>query len=83
MIGFLVLFAFSAFVIAGTFLINDIFDGLPDKENKVRSFSKLFSMLIILYTTVVFAGDNTFKSDLNSGWNNYSYAPPLSACECA
>lgn len=40
-------------------------------------------MLIILYSTVVFAGDTTFKSDLNSGWNNYSYALPLSACERA
>lgn len=82
-IGFLVLLAFSVFVIAGTFLFTNLFEGLPDKDNKVRSFTELFSMLIMLYSTVVFAGDNTFKSDLNSGWNNYSYALPLTACERA
>lgn len=82
-IGFLVLFAFSAFVIAGTFLFTNLFEGLPDKENKVKSFTEMFSMLIMLYSTVAFSGDNTFKSDLNSGWHNYSYALPLTASERA
>lgn len=80
-IRFLVLFAFFAFVIAGNFLFINLFEGLP--ENIMKSFTNVFSMLTVLYSTMVFAEDNTFKSDLNSGWNNYSYALPLTASERA
>ncbi|MGN0631536.1 MAG: ABC-2 transporter permease [Ruminococcus sp.] len=82
-IRFLILFAFSVFVIGGTFLITDLFDKLPEKENITKLFIEMLSILIMLYSTVVFAEDNTFKSDLNSGWNNYSYALPITASERA
>lgn len=82
-IRFLVLFAFFAFVIVGTFLFTHLFEELPEKENMMKSFTEMFSMLVILYSTLVFAEDNTFKSDLNSGWNNYSYALPLTAFDRA
>ncbi|MGN0606021.1 MAG: ABC-2 transporter permease [Oscillospiraceae bacterium] len=82
-IKFLVLFAFFAFIIGGTFLFTNLFEELSDKENMVKSFAEMLSMLIMLYSVVVFAEDNIFKSDLNSGWNNYSYALPLTASERA
>lgn len=80
-IKFAVLFAFFAFVIGGTFLFTNLFDELPEKENTLKSFAESFSMLIMLYSTMVFADDSTFKSDLNSGWNSYSYVLPISAFE--
>ena len=80
-IRFAVLFAFSAFVIVGTFLFTDLFVGMP--ENITESFTQMFSMLLILYSTVFLADDNTFKSDLNSGWNSYSYVLPITASERA
>ncbi|MGN0622383.1 MAG: ABC-2 transporter permease [Oscillospiraceae bacterium] len=80
---FLVLFAFYAFAAVVTFFITDFFRGQPENESMIRSFTEMFSMLVILYSTMVFAGDNTFKSDLNSGWHNYSYALPITACERA
>lgn len=80
-IKFVVLFAFFAFVIGGTFLFTNLFDELPEKENTLKSFAESFSMLIMLYSTMVFADDSTFKSDLNSGWNSYSYVLPISAFE--
>lgn len=82
-IKFVVLFAFFAFVIGGTFLFTNLFEELPEKENTLKSFAEMFSMLIMLYSAVVFADDNTFKSDLNSGWNNYSYVLPITASERA
>lgn len=83
-IKFAVLFAFFAFAVGGAFLFTGLFEGLPEKENMVRSFTEMFSMLIILYSTGVFSlDDNTFKSDLNSGWHNYSYALPITAAERA
>ena len=83
-IKFAVLFAFFAFAVGGTFLFTGLFEELPEKENMVRSFTEMFSMLIILYSTGVFSlDDNTFKSDLNSGWHNYSYALPITAAERA
>lgn len=82
-IRFPVLFAFYVFAIVGTFLFTNLFEEMPEKENMVKSFTEMFSMLIILYSTMVFAEDNTFKSDLNSGWNNYSYALPLTAFDRA
>ena len=78
-IGFLVLFAFFAFIITGTFLLPGFFSDESEKDSLIKSFSQMFSLLIILFSTVIFAGDNTFKSDLNSGWNNYSYALPITA----
>lgn len=78
-----VLFAFFAFVIGGTFLFTNIFEELPAKDNTLKSFAESFSMLIMLYSTMVFADDSTFKSDLNSGWLGYSYALPLTASERA
>lgn len=78
-----VLFAFFAFVIGGTFLFINLFEELPAKENTLKSFAESFSMLIMLYSTMVFADDSTFKSDLNSGWNGYSYVLPISAFERA
>lgn len=83
-IRILVLFAFFAFAIGGAFLFTDLFKELPEKENLVKSFIEMFSILILLYSTVVFEEDNnTFKSDLNSGWNNYSYVLPITAAERA
>lgn len=82
-IKFAVLFAFYAFAIGGTFLFTGLFEELSEKENMIKSFSQMFSMLVMLYSTVIFAGDNTFKSDLNSGWHNYSYALPITASERA
>lgn len=82
-IRFLVLFSFSVFVIGVTFFFTHFFEELPEKEKIIKSFIETFSMLIMLYSTVIFADDNTFKSDLNSGWNNYSYALPLTASERA
>ena len=82
-IRFLVLFAFYAFVIGGTFLFNNLFEESSEKENIMKSFTEMFSMIIMLYSTVIFANDNTFKSDLNSGWNNYSYVLPLTVSERA
>lgn len=82
-IKFLVLLAFFAFVIGGTFLFTNLFEEMSEQENTLRSFTQSFSMLIMLYSTIVFADDNTFKSDLNSGWNNYSYVLPLTASERA
>ncbi|MGN0578534.1 MAG: ABC-2 transporter permease [Ruminiclostridium sp.] len=38
-------------------------------------------MLSVLFSTVVFAGYNSFASDLNSGWLGYSYALPITAAE--
>lgn len=78
-----VLFAFYAFVIGGTFLFTNLFEELSEQENTLRSFTQSFSMLIMLYSTMIFADDNTFKSDLNSGWNNYSYSLPITASERA
>lgn len=80
-IKFVVLFAFFVFVIGGTFLFTNLFEELPEKGNTLKSFAEMFSMLIMLYSTVVFADDSTFKSDLNSGWNSYSYVLPLTASE--
>ena len=79
----LALFAFSAFAIVVTFLFTNLFEQMPEKENLIKSFTEMFSMLILLYATVVFADDSSFKSDLNSGWLGYSYALPLTACERA
>lgn len=80
-IGFLGLLAFCAFVILGTFLLTQVLELLP--ENMMKSFTEMFSMLILLYSIMIFAGNNAFKSDLNSGWHNYSYALPLTAAERA
>ena len=82
-IKFLVLLAFFAFVITGTFLLPGFFSDESEKDSLIKSFSQMFSLIIMLYSTVVFSGDNTFKSDLNSGWNNYSYALPISPSERA
>lgn len=82
-IRFLFLLAFFAFVIAGTFLFIGLFEEMPEKENTIRSFIEMISMLIMFCSAVFFFDDNTFKSDLNSGWNNYSYALPLTASERA
>lgn len=83
-IRFLVLFAFSAFVIGVVFLVTNLFGELPEKQNTMKSLTELFSMIIMLYSTVIFAEDNnTFKSDLNTGWNNYSYVLPITASERA
>lgn len=79
-IRFAVLFAFAAFVIGGTFLFTNL-EGLP--ENISKSFTQMFSMLIMLYSTLIFADDNTFKSDLNSGWESYSYVLPITPSERA
>ena len=79
-IRFAVLFAFAAFVIGGTFLFTNL-EGLP--ENISKSFTQMFSLLIMLYSTLIFADDNTFKSDLNSGWESYSYVLPITAYERA
>ncbi len=80
-IGFLSLLAFSAFVILITFFLNNLFDGLP--ENIRKSLTEMFSMLAVLYSTVIFSNSNAFKSDLNSGWLGYSYALPITAAERA
>ncbi|MGN1338928.1 MAG: ABC-2 transporter permease [Oscillospiraceae bacterium] len=83
-ISFAVLFAFYVFAIGGAFLFTNLFGELPEKENYMKSFSEMFCMLIMLYSTAVFGiDDNAFKSDLNSGWHNYSYVLPLSAAERA
>lgn len=77
---FLVLFAFYAFAIGGVFLLTNFLGKLPESEDLIQPFAELFSMLIILYSTLIFAEDNSiFKSDLNSGWNNYSYVLPITA----
>ncbi|MGN0634096.1 MAG: ABC-2 transporter permease [Oscillospiraceae bacterium] len=81
--GFLVLLAFYAFIIIGTFFFTDLFSEESGIEVSASSFAQMFSLLIMLYSTIVFAGDNAFKSDLNSGWNNYSYALPVTASERA
>ena len=80
---FLFLFAFIAFAIAGTFLFNGIFAEMPGKEKIIKTFTEMLSMLIMLCSTVFFADDTAFKSDLVSGWNNYSYVLPLTAAERA
>ena len=60
-IKFLVLFAFYAFAIVGTFLFTDLFEELNETERMMKSFTEIISMIIILYSTVVFADDNSFK----------------------
>ncbi len=78
-IDFLSLLAFSAFVILITFFLTNVFDGLP--EDIAKTLTEMFSMLAVLYSTVIFASSNAFKSDLNSGWLGYSYALPITAAE--
>lgn len=82
-IRFPVLIAFFVFAVGGTFLFTGLFTELLQKDDFVSSFTELFSMLVMLYSTVLFSVDNTFKSDLNSGWNSYSYALPITASERA
>ncbi|MGN0597560.1 MAG: ABC-2 transporter permease [Ruminiclostridium sp.] len=79
----LALLVFYAFAIGVTFFFTNTVENMPEKENLMITFTEMFSMLVMLYSTVLFALDSSFKSDLNSGWNNYSYALPLTGAERA
>ena len=80
-VDFLCLFIFSAFIIGATFFINRLFNGLS--EDILKNLTEMFSMVAVLFSTVIFASANPFVSDLNSGWLGYSYGLPITAAERA
>ena len=82
-ISFLFLFAFFAFAVGGAFLLSNLFGGLSENGEIIKTFTEVLCELVILCSTVFFADDTTFKSDLVSGWNNYTYILPITATERA
>lgn len=74
-----VLLAFCFFIMGAIFLLTHIFDQMP--EDTIKSFTQIFSMLVVIYSAAVFSVDSVFVSDLKSGWHNYSYALPITAAD--
>lgn len=74
-----VLLAFCFFIMGAIFLLTHILEQMP--EDTIRSFTQMFSMLVVIYSAAVFSGDSVFVSDLSSGWHNYSYALPITAAD--
>ncbi|MGN1101738.1 MAG: ABC-2 transporter permease [Huintestinicola sp.] len=76
---FAVLLAFCFFIMGAIFLLTHIFEQMP--EDTIRSFTQMFSMLVVVYSAAFFSGDGVFVSDIKSGWHNYSYVLPITAAD--
>ncbi|WP_432650976.1 hypothetical protein [Huintestinicola sp.] len=60
-------------------MLTHVIEQMP--EDTIRSFTQMFSMLVVVYSAAVFSGDSVFVSNLKSGWHNYSYALPVTAAD--
>lgn len=76
---FAVLLAFCFFIMGAIFLLTHILEQMP--EDTIKSFTQIFSMLVVIYSAAVFSGDSVFVSDIKSGWHNYSYVLPITAAD--
>lgn len=82
-LNFLVLIIFSLFIIFAAFIFNRISGGLSEDKNMAKTiFGSLFTC-IMLISSMIFMDELALKSDLNSGWNNYSYTLPITASKRA
>lgn len=82
-LNFLILLVFSLFLIIAAFIFNGISGESPEGEKMVKTIIGVLSATMMLTSSMPFMDEIVLKSDLNSGWSNYSYVLPITASQRA